>query len=107
MRIELTPTFQTAFADGVFGALAVRNCPNRPRASAIAADQREIEARLRERFPGDTIDVDPVAIAYASHFRRFGGRYPVVHQARTVLAGRPIESTSALVEVMFMASLSS
>jgi DNA/RNA-binding domain of Phe-tRNA-synthetase-like protein len=64
-------------------------------------------ARLRDRFPGETIDADPVARAYAGYFRRYGGRYPVVHQAKTVLAGRPIESSSALVEVMFTAELDS
>jgi DNA/RNA-binding domain of Phe-tRNA-synthetase-like protein len=107
MRIELTPAFREAYPDGVFGALVAHGCPNRPRAAAIGDDQRIIEARLRERFPGNAIDVDPTAIAYASHFRRFGVRYPVVHQAKTVIAGRPIQSTSALAEVMFTAELDS
>jgi DNA/RNA-binding domain of Phe-tRNA-synthetase-like protein len=107
MQIELTPAFQTAFPDGVFGALVARDCPNRPRATAIARDQRMVEARLRERFPGNTIDADAAAMAYGRHFRRFGGRYPVTHQAKTILAGRPIESASALVEVMFTAELDS
>ena len=107
MHIDLTPEFERAYPDGVFGALTVRNCPNRPRAAAIAADQRTIESRLRERFTENAIDADPVAAAYARHFRRFGARYPVAHQARTVLAGHPIESTSALVEVMFTAELDS
>ncbi len=62
---------------------------------------------MRERFPGETIDADPVARAYAQYFRRYGGRYPVVHQAKTVLAGRSIESNSALVEAMFTAELDS
>lgn len=107
MRIALTQAFHTAFPDGVFGALVIRDCPNRPRATAIAGEQRMVEARLRERFTEDTIDSDATAMAYASHFRRFGGRYPVTHQAKTILAGRAIESTSALVEVMFTAELDS
>jgi len=48
-----------------------------------------------------------VAQAYAGYFRRFGSRYPVVHQAKTILAGRPIESPSALVEAMFTAEVDS
>lgn len=107
MRIELTPAFQTAFSDGVFGVLAVRNCPNRPRAAALVPDQREVEARLRDRFPDQAMNADPIAVAYATYFRRFGERYPVVHQAKTVLAGRPIESPSALVAAMFTAELDS
>jgi DNA/RNA-binding domain of Phe-tRNA-synthetase-like protein len=107
MRIELTPQFRGAFPDGVFGALLAHDCVNRPRATAIGPDQRRIETRLRDRYPGSAIDADPVAAAYAGYFRRFGGRYPVLHQARTILAGRPIESASALVEVMFTAELDS
>jgi len=107
MRIELTQAFRDAYPGGIFGALVARGCPNRPRAAAIGSDQRIVETRLRERFPGSTIDVDPTAIAYASHFRRFGVRYPVVHQAKTIIAGRPIQSTSALAEVMFTAELDS
>lgn len=107
MQIELTPSFHGAFRDGVFGALIAHGCANRPRATAIGPDQRRVETRLRNRFPGNAIDTDPVAVAYASYFRRFGGRYPVVHQAKTIIAGRPIESASALVEVMFTAELDS
>lgn len=66
-----------------------------------------MEARLRQRFPGETIEADPIARAYAAYFRRHGARYPVVHQARSVLAGRPIESSLALVEAMFTAELDS
>lgn len=107
MKIMLTPAFCSAYPDGIFGVLIGRGCANRPRTLAIAEDKRAVEARLRERFPGETIDADPVARAYAQYFRRHGGRYPVVHQAKTVLAGRSIESNSALVEAMFTAELDS
>lgn len=107
IRIELTSVFRAAFPDGTFGAVAVRNCPNRSRADAIAPDQRETEARVRERFRTHAIDTDRVATAYATYYRRFGERYPVVHQAKRILAGRSIESASALVAVMFTAELDS
>lgn len=107
MQIDLTPAFRTAYPGGIFGALLASGCPNRPHVTALAADQRAVEARLRERFPGETIDADPVARAYAGYFRRYGARYPVVHQVRTILAGRPIESPSALVEAMFTAEMDS
>lgn len=107
MKIALTPAFRSAYPDGIFGVLIAHDCANRPQTLSIAADKRAVEGRLRERFPGETIDSDPVARAYAHHFRRYGGRYPVVHQAKTVLAGRSIESNSALVEAMFTAELDS
>lgn len=107
MQIDLTPAFRTAYPGGIFGTLLASGCPNRSHVTALATDQRAVEARLRERFPGETIDADPVARAYAGYFRRYAARYPVVHQARTVIAGRPIESPSALVEVMFTAEVDS
>jgi len=107
MNIELTPAFYSAYPKGIFGVLIARGCANRPQTLSIAADKRAVEGRLRERFPGETIDDHPVARAYAQYFRRYGGRYPVVHQAKTVLAGRTIESTSALVEAMFTTELDS
>ena len=105
MVIELSPTFRAAFPEGIFGALVARGCPNRSRATAIDGELRAIEDALRARYPGDTIDADPVAAAYAAYFRRHGGRYPVVHQAKTILSGRPIESPSALVTAMFGAEV--
>ena len=107
MVIELTQAFRATWPEGLFGVLLVRNCPNRPEVQALQAHVRAIEARLRSRFPGETIDDDPIARAYAAYFRRYGGRYPVVHQARTILAGRPIESPSALVTAMFAAEVDS
>ncbi len=107
MNIAITPAFYSAYPKGIFGVLIARGCANRPQTLSIAADKRAVEGRLRERFPGETIDDHPVARAYAQYFRRYGGRYPVVHQAKTVLAGRTIESTSALVEAMFTTELDS
>jgi DNA/RNA-binding domain of Phe-tRNA-synthetase-like protein len=107
MQIDLTPEFRAAFPDGVFGALIARGCPNRPAPTALGQRLREVEEGLRRRFPGDAIDADPVAAAYAGYFRRGGARYPVVHQAKTILAGRPIESPSALVTAMFAAEVDS
>jgi DNA/RNA-binding domain of Phe-tRNA-synthetase-like protein len=107
MQIELTSDFSNTFPEGAFGALIARNCPNRPRAEALGPVQRAVEGRLRERFPGNTVDSDPVARAYAGYFRRYGARYPVVHQARTVIGGRAIESPSALVAAMFTAEVDS
>ena len=107
MRMELTSSFQQTFPDGVFGALVAHACPNRLRAPAIEPERRRVETQLRERFPGNAIDADPIASAYAGYFRRFGARYLVVHQAKTVIGGRPIASASALVEAMFTAELGS
>lgn len=107
MRIELSPAFQDTFPDGVFGALVAHACSNRLRAPAIEPERRTVETQLRERFPENAIDADPIASAYAGYFRRFGTRYPVVHQAKTVIDGRPIASASALVEAMFTAELGS
>jgi len=105
--IDVTAAFRREYPDGVFGALVVRGCPNRPRALRLDPEKCAVEARLRERFTLQTIDADPAARAYAGHFRRYGTRYPVVHQVRAILQGRSIESPSALVEAMFTAEVDS
>jgi DNA/RNA-binding domain of Phe-tRNA-synthetase-like protein len=105
MEVALSPQFQEAFPDGIFGALIVGACPNRPRASALSASKRAVESGLRTRWAREPIEADPVARAYAAYFKRYGQRYPVTHQARTVLGGRPIEGPSALVDAMFAAEI--
>lgn len=107
MEILLTPAFHATFPSGLFGILVARNCRNRPKAAHINADPQALGTRLRRRFPDGQVDLDPIAQAYAAYFRRHGGRYPVAHQATSILAGRPIESPSALVEVMFTAEVES
>jgi DNA/RNA-binding domain of Phe-tRNA-synthetase-like protein len=107
MEILLTPEFQAAFPAGVFGALMVVGTPNRPRPAALGPSVRAIEARLRGRFAVGPVEHDPVAKAYVEYFRRYGNRYPVVHQAKTVLSGQPVTSPSALVEAMFAAEVDS
>ena len=107
ITVNLTAAFRAAFPQGVFGLLVVRQCPNRPQIASVGRELGVIESSLRIRYPGDAIDTDPIARAYAAHFRRYGGRYPVVHQAKTILSGRPIESPSALVTAMFAAEVES
>lgn len=106
MRITLTAEFTAAFPEGVFGALVARGCPNRPRATALRPRQREVEARLREQFAARPIEDDAVAGPYAAYFKRWGQRYPVAHQAKTILAGRPIhlEVLSALIRLEWPAA---
>jgi DNA/RNA-binding domain of Phe-tRNA-synthetase-like protein len=105
LDIEVTPEFRQVHPDGVFGALIVRGVANRPRPTALDCEMRAVEEGLRARFPCDAIDGHPLARAYAAYFKRFGGRYPVVHQAKTILSGKAIESGSALVAAMFTAEL--
>jgi DNA/RNA-binding domain of Phe-tRNA-synthetase-like protein len=105
VNLALSQRFTDTFPDGVFGALIVGGCPNRPAGSVLAARTRAIEASLRARHVTEPIDARPVARAYAAYFKRYGQRYPVTHQARTILGGRPIESPWALVEAMFAAEV--
>jgi DNA/RNA-binding domain of Phe-tRNA-synthetase-like protein len=105
MDITLAPEFTTAFPDGVFGALVARGCVNRSRPLTLDVSRRAVEERLRARFASLPVEHDGVARHYVEYFRRWGQRYPVAHQAKTVLAGQPIQSPSALVEAMFIAEI--
>jgi DNA/RNA-binding domain of Phe-tRNA-synthetase-like protein len=107
VEIVLTDEFRAAFPAGVFGALEARRAPNRPAPAALGPRLRAIEAELRQRFAADPLEHDAVARPYVEYFRRYGNRYPVVHQARTILSGQPIASPSALVAAMFGAEVAS
>ncbi|MDR7417804.1 MAG: hypothetical protein QN178_02720 [Armatimonadota bacterium] len=105
MEVVLSPQFGDRLPEGVFGVLIVRGCPNRPRAAALAGPTRAVETRLRARHATEPPDANPVGRAYAAYFKRYGQRYPVIHQVKTILGGRPIESPSALVQAMFAAEI--
>jgi DNA/RNA-binding domain of Phe-tRNA-synthetase-like protein len=106
VQITVADGFRVRHPGGVFGALAVRHCPNRPRPLALEARFRAIEERVRRAGPAG-LEAHPVARAYAAYYRPSGTRYPVIHQARSILAGRRIESGSALVAAMFAAEVDS
>jgi hypothetical protein len=88
MDVTLSAEFRDTLPDGVFGMLAVHGC-NRARAAAFAL----LNARSkppRTRFADRPMEDDPVA-GRAGYFKQYVA-LPGDPQARTILAGRPIET---------------
>jgi DNA/RNA-binding domain of Phe-tRNA-synthetase-like protein len=98
-----TDAWRSAFGGAVVGALVMRNVRNPEQNSALEAEKRRLEERLRD---ATTPHVDRVAQAYVEYYRVRDKTYPVKAQRESVaLKGKRIPSQAALVEAMFMAEL--
>jgi DNA/RNA-binding domain of Phe-tRNA-synthetase-like protein len=98
-----TDAWRSAFRGAVVGALVMHDVRNPEQNSALEAEKRRLEERLRG---AGTPSVDRVARAYANYYRVRDKTYPVKAQRDSVaVKGKPIPSQAALVEAMFMAEL--
>jgi DNA/RNA-binding domain of Phe-tRNA-synthetase-like protein len=98
-----TDTWRSSFLGAVVGALVMHDARNPEQNSALEAEKRRLEERLRG---AGTPSVDRVAQAYVDYYRVRDKTYPVKAQRESVaLKGKPIPSQAALVEAMFMAEL--
>jgi hypothetical protein len=97
-----TDAWRSAFRGAVVGALVMHYVRNPEQNSALEAEKRRPEERLRG---AETPSVDRVAQAYVD-YRVRDKTYPVKAQRDSVaVKGKPIPSQAALVEAMFMAEL--
>ena len=100
-----------AYVGAHAGVLAMGDVANPGQNAALEAQKEELEADLRSRFAGmnrGSLRDHPILRAYADHYRRFDKTYHVQLQLESIiLKGKPIPSTAALVEAMFMAEMKS
>jgi DNA/RNA-binding domain of Phe-tRNA-synthetase-like protein len=89
-----TDAWRSAFRGAVVGALVMHDVRNPEQNSALEAEKRRLEERLRG---AETPSVDRVAQAYADYYRVRDKTYPVKAQRDSVaVKGKPIPSQAAL-----------
>lgn len=107
--INLTDDWRSAFPGTCYGLLAMEGVDNRQESRIFAERKMAVVKELRSRHEGKTrkeISLEHPFEAYGRYFRRFGQRYPVLHQLETVaLKGKGIVSPSPLVAVMYTMEL--
>ena len=107
--INLTEDWRAAFPGTCYGVLAMEGLDNREESRVFAERKMAVVKELRERHEGKTrkeIGFEHPFEAYGRYFKRFGQRYPVLHQLETVaLKGKGIVSPSPLVAVMYSMEL--
>lgn len=111
MEIVLSERWTQHYPRAGAGILILTGIQNSASGLALKEKQRELEADLRGRFAAggkSAIRGLPVMQAYTAYYKAFGKTYHVQMQTESVaLNNRPLPSVSALVDVMFMAELSS
>ena len=105
-----TPGWHAAHAGSVAAVIAFGGVAGASETEDFAAAKRDLETTLRARWEGKTradLKADPVIAAYDRYVKRFGQTYHVQMQIESIaLKGKAIPARSPLVEVLFMAELS-
>lgn len=107
---EVSDAWRAAFPGAHAGVLALRNAVNAANDAALQERKTQLEIELRERYAGHDrarlLEV-PALKAYSSYYKRFDKTYHVQLQLESILfKSKPIPTTTALVDSMFMAELS-
>ncbi|MFH1185882.1 MAG: hypothetical protein V1755_12720 [Chloroflexota bacterium] len=104
-------TWTREYAGAHAGVLALRDAANPAHSAALQRRKEELEKELRSRFAGmdrAALRAHPVLRAYEEHYRRFDKTYHLQLQLESIIfKGKPIPSSAALVEAMFMAEMDS
>ena len=105
-----TPAWHAVHAGSVAAVIAFGGVAGASETSDFAAAKHDLETSLRARWQGKRradLKADPVLAAYDRYVKRFGQTYHVQMQIESVaLKGKAIPARSPLVEVLFMAELS-
>ncbi len=98
-----------AYPGAAAGFLVMRNVANPEHSPALDQQKEALQESLHTRFTGQEPSVlleMPVIRAYARYYKKFKQNYHVAMQLESVVwKGRPIQSSFALVEAMFLAEL--
>ncbi|MFN8473712.1 MAG: hypothetical protein U0822_16100 [Anaerolineae bacterium] len=109
LDIKVTEEWRRAFPGAYMGLLEVSGVDNTPRPSALDAEKRAVEERLRQRYAGYTradFLALPIVAAYWSYYKRFSKTYHVLLQVESVvLKGKSLPDVSPLVDANFTAEL--
>ncbi len=104
-----SPRWTEAWPGAVVGQVIIRNVTNPKSHPALDARKREVEAELRKKY-GEmdraTLLRQQAFFNYSQYYGIYDKTYHVLGQFESVVhKGKPISSSSALVEAMFMAEL--
>ena len=108
LKIDVTERWLETFPGGHVGVLLIGNVDNTKRETPLNEREREVEARLRERYAGfsrsDFLELE-VLNAYRDFYKRFGNTYHVQGQLESVVKGKALPNVNPLVDANFTAEL--
>jgi DNA/RNA-binding domain of Phe-tRNA-synthetase-like protein len=110
MRLLVTPEIFNLFPDAVLGVVIARGIDNTVDPTAIFAELRRQEERVRKAFEGVSITDHPRIACWREAYRQFGAKpkdYPssIENLVRRVAKGHPLPHINPLVDLYNTVSL--
>ena len=105
--LQVTEEWEKMYPEASVGLMLLSGAVNPEYSEALECCKRELEAKIRSRFPSrrEIIEFEPIRV-YSAYYKGFGKTYHVQHQLESVaVKGKTIPQGAGLVEAMFMAEL--
>jgi len=103
MQVNVSNILIDYFPDLKVATMEARNLENKKIDESLENEKRKIEAEIRnnvkEYLESETIK------KYNQFFKKFGKKYPIEYQIKSIASGKSFPSQYTVVEAMFMAEL--
>lgn len=103
MEVNISNDLSKYFPDLKIATMEVRNLENKKLDESLEKEKRAIESDIRNNakayLESETIK------KYNQFFKKFGKKYPIEYQIKSIASGKSFPSQYTVVEAMFMAEL--
>jgi DNA/RNA-binding domain of Phe-tRNA-synthetase-like protein len=103
MKVSISENLSNCFPDLKVATIEVRNLDNKKLEEELEKEKRKIEADTRNHSK-DYLESETVK-KYNVFFKKFGKKYPIEYQIKSIVEGKSFPSQYTVVESMFMAEL--
>lgn len=103
MKVTVSEGLSKYFPDLKVSTMEVRNLENKKLDEELEKEKRNIEAEIRAS-PKEYLESETVK-KYNLFFKKFGKKYPIEYQIKSIAEGKSFPSQYTVVESMFMAEL--
>lgn len=103
MKVNVSNDLADYFPHLKVATMEVRNLENKKLDEALEKEKRRIESDIRDNSK-DFLESDIIK-KYNEFFKKFGKKYPIEYQIKSIIEGKIFPSQYTVVESMFMAEL--
>ncbi|NPV51488.1 MAG: hypothetical protein HPY60_09885 [Candidatus Methanofastidiosum sp.] len=103
MKVTVSEDLSKYFPDLKVSTIEVRNLDNKKLDEELEKEKRKIEASIRANSK-EFLESDVIK-KYNEFFKKFGKKYPIEYQIKSIVEGKSFPSQYTVVESMFMAEL--
>ncbi|HII95192.1 MAG TPA: hypothetical protein HA367_05620, partial [Candidatus Methanofastidiosum sp.] len=103
MQVNVSLDLSKYFPDLKVATMEVRKLENKKIDEELEKEKRSIEAEIRNNSK-DYLESETIK-KYNQFFKKFGKKYPIEYQIKSITEGKSFPSQYTVVEAMFMAEL--